>query len=177
MIDFLDEGMVNKAGSLHKGKCALAKILLADDSTHAQRMGAKILTAEGHEVATVSNGQAAIHALEEATPDLVVADIFMPGRNGYEVCHFVKSDERLKNIPVLLIIGAMEPYDPEEGKKAGADGLITKPLESSSLVNTVKDMLGAAKRFAPARAVLKETASANIVSEEVAEETGEETPQ
>ncbi len=129
----------------------MAKILLADDSTHAQRMGAKILTAEGHEVATVSNGQAAIHALEEAPPDLVIADIFMPGRNGYEVCHFVKSDERLKSIPVLLIIGAMEPYDPEEGKKAGADGLVTKPLESSNLVATVKDLLSAVARFAPAR--------------------------
>ena len=59
----------------------MAKILLADDSTHAQRMGKKILTAEGHEVSTVSNGQAAIHALEQSLPELVIADIFMPGKN------------------------------------------------------------------------------------------------
>ena len=58
---------------------ALAKILIADDSTHAQRMGAKILTAEGHQVSTVSNGQAAIQSLEQAAPELVIADVFMPG--------------------------------------------------------------------------------------------------
>ena len=129
-------------------------------------MGAKILTAEGHQVSTVSNGQAAIQALEKAVPDLVVADVFMPGRNGYEVCHFVKTDARLKGIPVLLIIGAMEPYDPEEGRRAGADGLITKPLESSNLLNTVKDLLNSSKRFAPARAAVeRETTSGKVVLE------------
>ncbi|MBI4465219.1 MAG: response regulator, partial [Acidobacteria bacterium] len=64
----------------------MAKILLADDSGHAQRMGAKILAEEGHEVVTVSNGQAAIKAIQEEPLDLVVADIFMPGKSGYEVC-------------------------------------------------------------------------------------------
>jgi CheY-like chemotaxis protein len=127
------------------------KILLADDSTHAQRMGAKILSAEGFEVTTVSNGKAAIDSFKKSMPDLVVADIFMPGRNGYEVCQHVKTTEELKQIPVLLIIGAMEPYDPEEGKKAGADGVITKPLESSNLVTTVRGLLDAAKHFAPAK--------------------------
>jgi CheY-like chemotaxis protein len=147
---------------------------LADDSTHAQRMGAKILTAEGHEVTTVSNGQAAIHSIEEAVPDLVVADVFMPGRNGYEVSRFIKTSDKLKNIPVLLIIGAMEPYDPEEGKRAGADGLITKPLESSNLVATVKDLLTAATRFAPTRAkVSRKGAAAEDVEEAPADEVVE----
>jgi CheY-like chemotaxis protein len=154
---------------------ALAKILLADDSTHAQRMGVKILTAEGHEVSTVSNGQAAIHSLEQALPELVIADVFMPGRNGYEVCHFVKTDEKLKSIPVLLIIGAMEPYDPEEGRRAGADGLITKPLESSSLVSTVNDLLSAAKRFAPARVPL--TPSGRILMVDPANAAVEKKPE
>jgi CheY-like chemotaxis protein len=131
-------------------------------------MGAKILTAEGHEVATVSNGQAAIHALEKAAPDLILADIFMPGRNGYEVCQFVKSDARLKGIPVLLIIGAMEPYDPEEGKKAGADGLITKPLESSDLAAMVQHLLHIAPpRPKPTR---KKDAPVKVESSKPAEE-------
>ena len=130
---------------------AVPKILLADDSTHAQRMGVKILSAEGFEVATVSNGKAAIDSFKKSIPDLVVADVFMPGRNGYEVCQHVKTSEEFKHIPVLLIIGAMEPYDPDEGKKAGADGVITKPLESSNLVATVKGLLEAAKHFAPAK--------------------------
>jgi len=154
----------------------LAKILLADDSTHAQRMGAKILTAEGYEVSTVSNGQAAIQAIGKAAPELVIADVFMPGKNGYEVCHFIKTAAKLKNIPVLLIIGAMEPYDPEEGRRAGADGVITKPLESSNLLATVKAMLAAAKRFAPVRAVPSETASGKVVIDQAAAAV-QETPQ
>ncbi|HWP85700.1 MAG TPA: response regulator [Terriglobia bacterium] len=148
----------------------MAKILLADDSTHAQRMGTKILVAEGHEVSTVSNGQAAIHALEQAAPELVIADVFMPGKNGYEVCQFVKSSDRLKSIPVLLIIGAMEPYDPEQGRRAGADGLITKPLESSALASTVNDLLAAAKRFPPARPLGKQTAPDKLAEQPLAAE-------
>ena len=127
----------------------MAKILLADDSIHAQRMGAKILTAEGHEVATVSNGQAAVKKLSEFVPDLIVADIFMPGKNGYELCQIVKSDPQRSYIPVLLIVGQMEPYDPAEGKRVHADGLVTKPLESSDLVPTVQRLLASAKKPAP----------------------------
>ena len=95
-------------------------ILLADDSRHAQRMGEKILAAEGHEVATASNGKAAIKMLQEFVPDLVVADVFMPGKTGYEVCEFLKSNPALSHIPVLLIVGAMEPFDPAEGRRVRA---------------------------------------------------------
>lgn len=122
----------------------MAKILLADDSTRAQRMGTEILTGEGFEVTTVGNGQAAIKALKDFVPDLIVADIFMPGRNGYELCTFVKSDPKLSNVPVVLIVSPMEPYDPEEGRKARADAVVTKPLESSDLVATVHKLLAAA---------------------------------
>src|SRR3990167_7432385 len=128
---------------------AVAKILLADDSGHAQRMGAKILTAEGHEVATVSNGQAAVKTLKDFIPDLIVADVFMPGKTGYELCQFIKSDPKLRSIPVILIVGAMEPYDPLEGQRVRADGVITKPLESSDLVATVQKLLASVKKPAP----------------------------
>ena len=127
----------------------MAKILLADDSTHAQRMGAKILTAEGHEVVTVSNGQAAVKKLSSFAPDLIVADVFMPGKNGYELCQIVKSDPQRSYIPVLLIVGQMEPYDPAEGKRVHADGLVTKPLESSDLVPLVQRLLASVQKPAP----------------------------
>ncbi|OFV98085.1 MAG: hypothetical protein A3F68_12625 [Acidobacteria bacterium RIFCSPLOWO2_12_FULL_54_10] len=124
----------------------MAKILLADDSMHAQRMGAKILSGEGHEVTTVSNGQAAFKKLEESIPDFVIADIFMPGRNGYELCQLIKSNPKWGHIPVVLLIGAMEPYDSSEGSKVKADAVITKPLESSDLVSTVAKLLGSVKK-------------------------------
>lgn len=127
----------------------MAKILLADDSTHAQRMGAKILAAEGHKVVTASNGQAAITMLQEFAPDLVVADVFMPGKTGYEVCEFLKSNPALSHIPVLLIVGAMEPFDPGEGRRVRADGVITKPLESSDFVATIRKLLASVKKPTP----------------------------
>ncbi|MBI3896393.1 MAG: response regulator [Acidobacteria bacterium] len=127
----------------------MAKILLADDSTHAQRMGTKILSAEGHEVTTASNGQAAIKMMDEFAPDLIVADIFMPGKNGYELCQWIKSNPKWNHLPVLLTIGAMEPYDPAEGRKAHADGLVTKPLESSDLLETVQKLLANVKKPVP----------------------------
>ena len=124
----------------------MAKILLADDSDITQRMGAQILSAEGHEVTTVSNGQAAIKMLHEFSPDLIVADVFMPGKSGYELCEFVKSDPESSWIPVLLIVAPMEPYDKTEGYRVKADGLVTKPLNESNLVETVQALLASAKR-------------------------------
>jgi CheY-like chemotaxis protein len=127
---------------VRRGRNALsAKILLADDSNVAQRMGKEILSAEGFEVVTVSNGSAALKKLRESRPDLVLADVFMPGNNGYEVCQAIKADAGLTDIPVVLLVGAMEPYDPEEGRKVKADGVITKPLQSSTLVSIVKQLL------------------------------------
>ena len=127
----------------------MAKILLADDSGHAQRMGTKILSAEGHQVTTVSNGQAALKMLPEFAPDLIVADVFMPAKSGYEVCEFIKSDSKYDWIPVLLMVGKMEPYDPVEGQRVHADGVVTKPLESSDLVAVVQTLLAAVKSPAP----------------------------
>ena len=128
----------------------MAKILLADDSAHAQRMGAKILAAEGHEVATVGNGQAAVKMLKEFIPDLIVADVFMPGKNGYELCELIKKDPQLSYIPVVLIVAPIEPYDASEGKRVKADGLVTKPLEKSDLVAAVQKLLALVKKPAPA---------------------------
>ncbi len=148
----------------------MGKILLADDSALAQRMGKEILSAEGFEVSTVSNGQAAAKLLKQFAPDLVLADVFMPGRNGYELCQLVKSDPDLQHIPVVLIIGKMEPYDETEGRKARADAVITKPLESSSLIETVRRLLAAVQKPAPPPAP-PEPAS---IEEPPKEEPGEE---
>ena len=125
---------------------AVATILLADDSGTAQRMGAQILSAEGHDVKTVSDGQAAIQMLSEFSPDLILADVFMPGKTGYEVCEFVKSNAESSWIPVLLAVAPMEPYDANEGRRVKADGLVTKPLDKSSLIETVQSLLASAEK-------------------------------
>ncbi len=82
----------------------------------------------GIQVVTVGNGEAAVRRMPDLNPDLVLADIFMPVRNGYEVCEFVKKDERFSHVPVILLVGAFDPLDEKEARRVGADGVLKKPF-------------------------------------------------
>ena len=119
----------------------VSKILIADDSNVAQRMGKEILVAEGYEVLTVNNGHTALKKVSEFAPDLILADIFMPGASGYELCQSVRTDPKFGHIPIVLMVGAMEPYDKDEARRVGADGILTKPLQSTDVVVLVSDLL------------------------------------
>jgi CheY-like chemotaxis protein len=112
----------------------MSRILLADDSPHAQRMGERILRDEGHEVITVSDGKVALLRLQDAQPDLIIADISMPEVSGYELCEYVKSHG---GAPVFLTAGAVEPVDEKEVSRVRADGLLQKPFEASVLLAAI----------------------------------------
>jgi len=122
----------------------MSRILLADDSPHAQRMGEQILSGEGFEVVTVSDGDTALLRLEDVDPDLVLADAVMPKRSGYEICQYLKISPRHRHTRVVLTIGAQEKLDQAEMRRANADGLLRKPFEASVLLSTVKPLLEAA---------------------------------
>ncbi len=118
------------------------KVLLADDSITVQKIVKLSLTEEGIEVIAVGNGEQAVQQLETLRPDLVMADVFMPGKDGYEVCEFIKAHPQLNHIPVILLVHAFEPFDPDRAKKVGADHQLTKPFQSiRTLVTSVRDML------------------------------------
>ena len=110
------------------------KILLADDSVTAQNMGRKILADAGYEVITVNNGSAALKKIAEAKPDLIVLDVYMPGYSGLEVCQRLKEAQETSRIPVMLTVGKLEPFKPEEAKRVRAEGFIVKPFEASELL-------------------------------------------
>ena len=110
------------------------KILLADDSVTAQNMGRKILTDAGYEVVTVNNGSAALKKIVEHKPDLIVLDVYMPGYSGLEVCQRIKENRDTARIPVLLTVGKLEPFKPEEARRARADAFVVKPFEASELL-------------------------------------------
>ena len=119
------------------------KLLLADDSVTIQKVIDLTFSDEGIEVTTVSNGEQAISMLEEMQPDIVLADIFMPGRSGYEVCEHIKRDERFRHIPVMLLVGSFEPFDEAEARRVGADDYLTKPFQSiRELVSKVTSLIG-----------------------------------
>jgi len=112
-------------------------VLIADDSPTIQKRALGILKGEGFEVETVSNGVAAIKRLAVIHPVVILADVSMPGRDGYEVCEFVKKSADLSHVPVLLVASDMEPYDDARGAEVKADGIIKKPFEAQELIAIV----------------------------------------
>ncbi len=116
------------------------KILLADDSVTAQNMGRKILADAGYEVFTVNNGSAALKKIAELKPDLVILDVYMPGYSGLEVCQRLKESHDSARIPVLLSVGKLEPFKPEESQRVRAEGYIVKPFEASELLSALSKL-------------------------------------
>jgi CheY-like chemotaxis protein len=113
------------------------RILLADDSVTAQNMGRRILTDAGYEVVTVNNGSAALKKIAENKPDIIVLDVYMPGYGGLEVCQRVKESAETNRIPVLLTVGKLEPFKPDEARRVGADAFIIKPFEATELLTAL----------------------------------------
>jgi CheY-like chemotaxis protein len=121
----------------------MSRILLADDSPHAQRMGERILRDEGHEVISVSDGRVAMLRLGDAQPDLIIADVSMPEVSGYELCDYIKSHG---NQPVFLTVGAVEPFSVDEMARVKADGVLKKPFESTLLLTAISRFVTPGKR-------------------------------
>jgi len=116
-------------------------LLLADDSVTIQRVIELTFADEDIQVIAVSDGDQAIQRLDASPPDIVLADIGMPGRNGYEVAQYIKQSPRLAHIPVVLLTGAFEPVDHARASEAGCDGVLAKPFEPQLVIGRVKDLL------------------------------------
>ena len=106
------------------------KLLLADDSITIQKVVDLTFTDEGAIVLCLNNGREATERLEDFLPDVVLADVFMPEMNGYELCEYIKQNDKLKHIPVMLLVGSFEPFDEEEARRVGANDTLTKPFQS-----------------------------------------------
>jgi CheY-like chemotaxis protein len=121
------------------------KLLVADDSVTIQRVIELTFAEEDVKVSTVGDGQAAIDRLESDPPDIVLADIDMPKRDGYEVAAYVRSRPKLAHIPVVLLTGAFEPIDQARADAAGSSDVLAKPFEPQMVINRVKQLLGKKK--------------------------------
>ena len=116
-------------------------ILLADDSPTIQRLVAQTFADAVFNIVPVSNGELAIRKLDEVRPDLILADVYMPGKSGYEVCAFVRAHPTLAATPVVLLVGAFDAFDEETALQAGASASITKPFEAQALVDLAVSLL------------------------------------
>jgi CheY-like chemotaxis protein len=118
------------------------EILLADDSVTVQKIITLTFSDEGVEVIAVNNGDEAIDRLRRLRPALVMADISVPGRNGYEICEFVKTHPEMEETPVILLVPAFKPFDEERARRIGADYHLTKPFQSiRMLISIVKNLI------------------------------------
>jgi CheY-like chemotaxis protein len=130
----------------------MTRILLVDDSPHAQRMGERILADEGYEVVTVSNADSALIRLEDVDPDIVIADTVMPGRTGYDICQYIKMSPRHRHVRVVLTAGVLETLDQERSRQVEADSVLMKPFEATVLLGAVKPLGEAAAADRESRA-------------------------
>jgi CheY-like chemotaxis protein len=118
-------------------------VLLADDSVPAQNMGKKILVDAGYTVLAVNNGLEALRKIAEAAPDVAILDIFMPGYTGLEICKRLRASAATASIPVILTVGKMEPYRPEDGELVHSNAVIVKPFAAAELISAVRSLIGA----------------------------------
>ncbi len=120
------------------------KLLLADDSVTIQKVVNLTFADEGIEVIAVGDGDAAMEKISEISPDLILADVHMPGLSGYQICEMVRENPATKDIPVILLVGSFEPFDENEAERVGASAYLTKPFQSiRQLVSQVTDLMEA----------------------------------
>lgn len=117
------------------------RLLIADDSITIQKMVSLTFATEDVVIEAVTNGDHAVEKARSMKPDIVLADIFMPGRSGYEVCETIKGDPQLSQTPVVLLVGAFEPFDEAEASRVKCDGYLKKPFDSTELLDTFHSLV------------------------------------
>lgn len=124
------------------GQSAPPKVLIADDNRQILELLEAYLEPLGVRIVTASDGQATLAAVERDPPDLVLLDVMMPKRSGFEVCRLLKRDQRYRHIPIILVTALNEVEDMERGRESGADEFISKPVNKIDLLASVERLLG-----------------------------------
>ena len=130
------------------------RILLADDSLTIQKVVELTFSDSEYDLVCVANGQRALEKVAEHAPDLILADVVMPEKNGYEVCEAIKSNPATARIPVVLLSGTFEPFDRDRAERLGCDAIVSKPFDSQQLLRQVEALLARAPQDAPSVSTL-----------------------
>ncbi len=117
-------------------------ILVVDDDTVTTDLAKMFLERHGFTVVVANDGEAALEALDEVHPDLVLLDVIIPKLDGFEVCRRIRARDDLRNVPVLMFTARGLTRDIEAGREAGADEYIVKPFSGRALVATIRRHLG-----------------------------------
>ncbi len=131
------------------GKPLVASILIADDDPNILRALAFLMEEAGHEVRTVTDGEAALSAIAAAPPELVLLDVMMPKRNGYDVCRALRADPHYGRLRIVMLTAKGREADKRAGLDLGVDAYLTKPFAVSDVVGCVADVLDRPRPGAP----------------------------
>jgi CheY-like chemotaxis protein len=137
----------------------MSRILLADDSPQALRLAEQILSAQGLEVVSVTDGAVAMRRLSDVNPDLFITDIYLPTKSGFELARFMKAEPAFHDIPIVFAAAPVDTFNEQDARNAGADAILHKPFEASRLLDTVQTLLE--KRVQARRNT--QTATSNIL--------------
>jgi len=125
------------------------KLLIADDEPNILLSLEYLLKREGYQVTVARDGQEALEAVENDCPDLLLLDVMMPRKNGFEVCQALRADERFAALKILMLTAKGRDTDVAKGMALGADAYMTKPFSTRDLVAKVRDLLGGSAGAAP----------------------------
>ncbi|HEX8185553.1 MAG TPA: response regulator [Blastocatellia bacterium] len=146
------------------------RVLFVDQSAVIQKMAAQAFSQEKMEVIKVSNGDIATWLINQINPDIVITDVSVPDKSGYELCQYIKSDPRLSHIPVVLLYRPDETFDTAKADGVHADAYLAKPFESQTLIETAKRLLEKGREknsfSAPPPAPFTNVESASLESDE-----------
>jgi DNA-binding response OmpR family regulator len=117
------------------------KVLIADDEPNILVSLEFLMRREGHQVLLARDGNEALALIRSERPALVLLDVMMPGRSGYEVCQAVRADEALAGVRILMLTAKGRDTDMAQGLGVGADGYMTKPFSTRELAARVRAML------------------------------------
>jgi DNA-binding response OmpR family regulator len=118
-------------------------VLIADDEPNIVVSLEFLMKREGHRISVARDGDAALAAIRELRPDLVLLDVMMPGKSGFEVCQAVRADESLAGVKILMLSAKGRDTDLAKGSALGADAYMTKPFSTRELAERVRELLGA----------------------------------
>jgi DNA-binding response OmpR family regulator len=119
----------------------MSRILLADDSPQALRLAEQILTTQGIEVVSVTDGAVALRRLGDVHPDLLITDVYLPTKTGFDLARFMRSQAEYRSVPVIFAAAPTDEFNEQDAKNAGADVILRKPFEASALLGAVQQLL------------------------------------
>jgi CheY-like chemotaxis protein len=119
----------------------MKRILLADDSQQALRLGEQILSGQGIQVVSVTDGVTALKRLTDVDPDVLIVDVYLPAKNGFELARYIKAQPDLKHIRIVFAAGPADEFEEQDALNAGAEAILSKPFAASELLATVQPLL------------------------------------